>query len=185
MGHTDEEPLMPEDLEARNSIRLFHGWANEVKPKWLENEVIVGSIEYLVGGKFDAVAEIDGLGTCLIDFKTSTTLGETFNYQLGAYQLLIDEMRPDLTIQNRVLLHLPKVGDEYEMRVVTSNLEADKQVFLSALGLYRSINKAKDFAKIAKKEARALVKKEAKEYKEAKNGESRRTDDGSTIAKVG
>jgi len=138
---------LPEEPEARNSVELFLKWESERKPKWLESEVVTGSFAHMFGGKFDCICALEGLGVCLVDFKTSSNIFKNFDYQLAAYQMALLEERPTLRLDNRVILHLPKEGDKHKEKVVESPLGVDWNVFLGCLTLHRALNKAEGWKK--------------------------------------
>ena len=63
-------------------------WKQAVKPILLSCEGVVGSVNHQYAGKFDAIAEIDGVRT-LIDYKACKSA--TVGHQLAAYALAYEE----------------------------------------------------------------------------------------------
>ena len=115
---------MPEDPEAQTSVKSFIEWANQHEISWLASEEIVGSTEYKVGGKLDAIAVVDGI-TYLIDFKTSSQMSESYLLQCAGYDLMLREM--GLQVMGYMVLRLPKDGSPAETLTITD--QTDMQFF--------------------------------------------------------
>jgi len=134
-------PDLPADPLARNAIELFFRWELENQVKWLHSEVVVGSERFMFGGKFDAIAAVNGLVT-LIDFKTSSGIHKEYYYQLAGYQSAYEEMKKEPAIAQRMVLWIPKTGADFEARIVPTPYEQDRRVFLNALALYKSLKES-------------------------------------------
>lgn len=76
------EPLTLEEYEC---LMAFADWYNSVKPKVLNNEVVVISDKYGYAGTVDIVCEIEG-ETYIVDIKTGQYVWPEYELQLSAYQ---------------------------------------------------------------------------------------------------
>jgi CRISPR/Cas system-associated exonuclease Cas4 (RecB family) len=126
---SDETLAVLEKEEAKNSIKSFMDWEKENKVKWLKSEMIVASHKYKFAGTMDFLAVVNGKLT-LGDFKTSSMISEDAYLQTAAYQICLEEMGLD-KIQQRLILRIPKDGKEVEARIVPTDIDFDKQTFLS------------------------------------------------------
>jgi hypothetical protein len=83
MSH-GQEVEVPDDLAGHvaSAVRFLDDW----QPKVIHTELTVASRKWNYAGTFDLLADIDGYGRCLIDYKTSRSgiYGETA-LQLAAY----------------------------------------------------------------------------------------------------
>ena len=104
----------------------------------------------MFGGKFDAVARVNGRVT-LIDFKTSSGIYPEYSYQLAGYQIAYEEMGKIPAIEDRMILWLPKTGNDFEPHIVKTPLAQDKQVFLAALEMYKALENSKRTQEALKK----------------------------------
>lgn len=148
---------LPQDPHVLNAVQLFLEWTKANNIRWIHSEVVVGSLVHMYGGKFDAVAEVNGVIT-LIDFKTSKAIYDEFNYQLSGYALAYEEMGQTPAIQQRMVLWVPKTGKRFEARIVPTPLDEDKRVFLAALELYKSHEVSKRTLKLLKEQAAERTK---------------------------
>lgn len=141
-GKSKDSIVMPTDPETRNSCELFLRWEMQSDIKWLESEVIVGHEGLGYGGKFDAIASVSGVPT-LIDFKTSSGIYPEQYVQLAGYQMALQAMRgqSNINIGQRMILWVPKKGTKFEARIVPSPLSEDEVCFVSALNIYRWLNR--------------------------------------------
>ena len=144
-------PGATEPKEVLNAFNLFLRFTENNEIEWLENEVIVGSKEHMFCGKFDATAKVNGKVT-LIDFKTSSDIFAEHFYQTAGYQLAYTEMEKTPKIEQRMILWVPKTGDDFKAEIVPTPYEMDRLVFLSALELYKRLGDSKRLLKEIKPE---------------------------------
>lgn len=100
-------PDIPQDIDYKilNGLNAFLEWYSQHDIKFLEVEKIVYSKKYNYVGKFDALANIDGVLT-LIDYKTSKGIYTNQDWQLCGYKQAIEE---ELNIDCKpMLLHFDK-----------------------------------------------------------------------------
>ena len=135
---TGQEPPLPKDKEVQNSIKGFKEWLKNNKVEWLGSEIVVGHEKHRYAGKIDALGKINGK-MALIDFKTSSFVDYNFNIQLSGYQLALESMDCP-PIEERWILQFPKKGD-FVAKLADTDVEEDKEVFLSALKIYRAVKK--------------------------------------------
>lgn len=114
--------------EAQQAVNAFQKWEWANKITWLASELVVGSEEHEYGGKFDAIAEIDGKVT-LIDFKTSSQISEEYYLQTAGYQIALEEMGG--RVDQRLILRIDKKDGTFDPCVVKTPLDLDKEAFLS------------------------------------------------------
>lgn len=118
---TDGKSLpMPESPEAKSAIKAFIDWAKAHDIKWLASEEIVCSDVYRVAGKLDAIAVVDGI-TYLVDFKTSSQIGEDYLVQCAGYDLMLREM--GLQVMGYLILRIPKDGTPAETLTITNQTD--------------------------------------------------------------
>lgn len=141
MGQEMFPPELPKDLAARNAIELFLRWEMQNQVKWLHSEIVVGSEKHMYGGKFDAVALVNGLVT-LIDFKTSSGIRGEYSYQLSGYLNAYEEMEKAPCVAQRMVLWIPKTGNDFLGKIVQTPHTHDLEVFLTALQLYKALKKS-------------------------------------------
>lgn len=138
-GMKERPPEEPK--EVANSVELFMRWFAKNEIEWLHSEVVVGSSEHIYGGKFDAVARVNGRVT-LIDFKTSKSIYEVeYGTQLAGYQIAYEEMGMLPVIEDRMILWIPKSGNEFKDHIIKTPYEDCKNLFLSALRFYHALRK--------------------------------------------
>jgi len=73
--------VLPEDSGFVDALEAFH---REMKPTFLEAELVVLNPDYSYGGRFDAICEMKG-GTFLIDYKTGGHYETSLAMQQEAY----------------------------------------------------------------------------------------------------
>ena len=131
-----KEIPMPENKQALNAVKAFLKWEKETKPLWLASEIVVDSIKHKIGGKIDAVASINGI-PCLVDFKTSNQISESYFTQLAGYSLMLSEM--GFTPRVWIVLRLPKDGKPAETMTITSQIEQEfyKEAFIHQREMHR------------------------------------------------
>lgn len=123
-----------EDSKAQASFEAFLSWEKGNRVEWLASEIVVGSEVHEYGGKFDALAIVNGLPT-LIDFKTSSQISKDYFIQLAGYEIALDEM--GLKVWQRLVLRIPKDGKDFEALVVPTPLDLDRETFLALRQIQR------------------------------------------------
>ena len=136
----NKEPTDKMTLQAQKMFRNFTNWATENKVKFLASERQVYSEKYFFAGTYDFLCEIDGK-TWLGDIKTSSGIYPEMFFQCAGYQICEEEMGKR-KIDGHIILNLKKDGTFKEKRSISNN--DNKKAFLSALNLYRVINKVKN-----------------------------------------
>lgn len=134
---TDLPEATPGHPEAQKSCEAFIAWERQAKPTWIEADCVVGSATHEFGGRFDALAEIDGKKV-LIDFKTSSQFSDDYFIQLAGYQLALEEMGEK--VDTRLLLRLPKDGKDAEELYVPTPDDLDRQAFLGLRAVQRFLS---------------------------------------------
>lgn len=133
---TGQEPLMPlETPEVQNAVRLFFEWEQKHRVVWMSSELQVGSRKHMFAGILDFLAVVDGR-VMLGDFKTSSGIHPEYYVQTAGLQIALEEMGGP-QIEERLILHIPKTGDDFEDRIVPTPIAHDKELFLSALQFWR------------------------------------------------
>ncbi len=127
---------LPDNKQAVSAIKAFLKWEKEAKPEWLASEIVVDSVKHKIGGKIDAIASINGI-PCLVDFKTSNQISESYFTQLGGYSVMLEEM--GFTPRVWMVLRLPKDGKDAETLTVDSLTEQGfyKEIFLHQREMHR------------------------------------------------
>ena len=123
-------PELPtKNKEVMNAIVAFRKWESEFKPEYLACEEVLDSEVHKVGGKIDALANINGLSS-LIDFKTSSQLSESYLIQLAGYDLMLEEM--GFKPRAWMLVRCPKDGKPFETITITNQQDQKfyREVFL-------------------------------------------------------
>jgi len=128
---------IPQELKM---IDHFVGWAKENKVKFLASERQVYSEKYWFAGTYDFLCEIDGK-IWLGDIKTSSGIYPEHFFQTAGYQICEEEMN-QTKIDGHIILNLKKDGKFNEKRSISN--KDNKTAFLSALNLYRIINKVQN-----------------------------------------
>jgi len=113
-------------------VDQFFEFQKKYKPKWIATEQIVGHKELRYCGTFDALAEIEGK-VYLIDFKTSTSVKDSFSIQLLAYKKAHESMGKTPKVDKMAVLWTPKEGDKYEFVVYDKDEKLEWELFKSAL----------------------------------------------------
>ena len=133
----------PADIskQADKMISNFIIWAKENKVEFLASEKRVYSEKYFFAGTYDFLCKIDGK-TWLGDIKTSSGIYPEMFFQCAGYQICEEEMNSKVKIDGHIIVNLKKDGTFKEKRSVSN--KDNKKAFLSALNLYRVINKVKN-----------------------------------------
>jgi CRISPR/Cas system-associated exonuclease Cas4 (RecB family) len=120
---------LPITRDIENPVNEFLKFEKVHKVEWIAVEKIVCSSTYLVAGRLDALAIVDGK-LSLVDLKTSSQIEEGYFLQTAGYQLCLEEM--GVKVNQRIILRLPKKrGDEFEPVLVDTEYEEDKKAFLN------------------------------------------------------
>jgi hypothetical protein len=128
---------LPEHLAVRAGVEAFLEWEGEAKPQYLASERKVLSREHRFVGTLDLLAELDGKRT-LIDIKSSNRIYAEHWLQTAAYQVALEEEDGE-AVEQRAILHLPKVpGKKAKCHLVVDH-EADKECFLAVRKVYKRI----------------------------------------------
>lgn len=120
-------------------VKLFHEWAKKNDVKFLESEINVYSEKYWIGGICDFVCEWKGK-RYIGDLKTSSGIYPEHFYQIGAYDICLQEMGHQKA-DGYIVVNTPKTGG-IKIKIVDDKkeLKQNQDAFLHALGLYKIIN---------------------------------------------
>lgn len=136
-----KEKKLPElDFEGLKGFLKFMFWAEKEGVKFLESEKHVYSKELWIGGIVDLVIEIKGK-KYIADIKTSSGIYNEAFFQMGAYNLCLEEMGEHKDVAGYIVINLKKDGT-MDLKMAT-DMELNKQAFKSALSLYKIINQLK------------------------------------------
>jgi len=122
---------LKKDENAKNSLKTFDKWQKKHNVEWLASELVIGSSLYEFGGTLDGIAYVDHIPS-LIDFKTSNQISEDYFLQTAAYQIAIEEM--GLKTLQRIILRIPKTGEDFETVTIENNLENGNRLELDKSG---------------------------------------------------
>ena len=129
--------IINEDIKSDNpSVQNFITWAKENKVKFLESEKHLYSEKLWVGGISDMVFEMNGK-KYIGDVKTSSAIYNEAFFQMGAYNLCLEEMGEHKDVEGYLVINLKKDGTMSLKMAV--DMEINKNAFLSALSLYKII----------------------------------------------
>lgn len=131
------EPTL--DEQGMKMFENFRKWIIDNKVKFIESEKHLYSESMFVGGICDAIVEINGQ-KWLYDWKTGGTrvYAEVF-FQMGGYEILLNEMGEHKDITGYGVLGIFKDGTMEEKRSISN--EENKEAFMAAFKLYRTLNK--------------------------------------------
>lgn len=115
----------------------FKEWAKENKVEFLESEKHVWSREHWIGGIVDLVFRMDGK-KYIGDVKTGSGIYNEAFFQMGAYDLCLQEMCEHKDIEGYIVINLKKDGVMDLKRA--DNMDINREAFRHALGLYKIIN---------------------------------------------
>jgi len=118
----------------------FQEWAEENKVEFLESEKHVWSKEHWIGGIVDLVIKLNGK-KYIGDIKTSSGIYNEAFFQMGAYNLCLEEMGEHKDVEGYIVINLKKDGT-MDFKIAT-DMELNKQAFKHALGLHKIINSLK------------------------------------------
>lgn len=123
--------LISADLKAKNSVKAFSAWEKAHKVEWVASELIIGSEINEFGGTLDAIAYVENIPS-LIDFKTSNQISADYFLQTAAYQIALEEM--GFQPLQRIILRIPKNGNDFETATIQNNLEGGNRLELDKSG---------------------------------------------------
>ena len=126
------------DPKEKKMFDNFYLWQKANKVKFLGSERRVFSEKFWFAGTYDFLCEIDGK-IWLGDIKTGSGIYPEMFFQCAGYQICEEEMNPKIKIDGYIIVNLKKDGKFDEKRSISN--KNNKQAFLSALNLYRAINK--------------------------------------------
>ena len=131
--------IIDKDTKSKSpQVQKFIDWAVANKVKFLESEKHVFSEKLWIGGILDMVIELDGK-KLIADVKTSSGIYNEAFFQMGAYDLCLEEMGEK--IDGYLVINLKKTG-EFDLKIA-ENREINRQAFLSALSLYKIVQSIK------------------------------------------
>ena len=128
------------DEKGKEVFDKFLNWAVENKVEFLESEKHVYSKKLWIGGILDLVIKIDGK-KYIGDIKTSSGIYNEAFFQMGAYNLCLEEMKEHKDVEGYIVINLKKDGT-IDFKVAT-DMSLNKKAFKSALELYKIINSLK------------------------------------------
>lgn len=133
---------LPTDLDemGNKAFKNFSEWALENKVEFVESERHIWSEELWVGGICDLVIMMNGK-KYIADIKTSSGIYNEAFFQMGAYNLCLEEMGDHKDVAGYIVINLKKDG-VMDLKMAT-DMEMNKQAFKSALSLYKIIKSLK------------------------------------------
>ena len=112
----------------------FMNWVKENKVVFLESEKHVWSEKLWIGGILDLVFTMDGK-KYIGDIKTANAIYNEAFFQMGAYNLCLEEMGEHKEVEGYVVINLKKDGNIDFKKA--DNMQINREAFLSALSLYK------------------------------------------------
>ena len=91
---------------AKESFKKFEAWREAHKVKVIKTEYIVISEKYQYGGRFDLLAEIDGILT-LDDWKTGKRVFKEHSFQCAAYAKALEE-QDGIKVDRLMIVNVPR-----------------------------------------------------------------------------
>ncbi len=129
-----KEPKL--DEKGMEVFNKFKSWAYDNKVEFLESEKHIYSENLWIGGILDLVIKMDGK-KYIADIKTSSGIYNEAFFQMGAYNLCLEEMGEHKDVEGYLVINLKKDGNvDFKM---ATDMELNKQAFRSALSLYKII----------------------------------------------
>ena len=120
------------------SANQFYQWAIDNKVRFLESEKHLYSEKHWIGGICDLVYEVDGK-RFIGDIKTSSGIYPEMFLQCAGYEIMLEEMGEK--IDGYEIINLKKDGTIQTAR--SYGTDRNKQAFLSALNLFKSLEELK------------------------------------------
>jgi hypothetical protein len=137
-----KEKKEPDNLDDKGLevFNKFKEWAIKEKVEFLESEKHVFSEKYWIGGIVDLVIKLNGK-KYIGDIKTSSGIYNEAFFQMGAYNLCLEEMGEHKDVEGYLVINLKKDGNMDMM--IAEDMEVNKKAFVSARDLWEIINKLK------------------------------------------
>jgi hypothetical protein len=130
--------------KALKAFSAFEYWVGMNEVKFLGSEIPLVHHQKKFGGTIDIVAEVNGK-VSLIDLKTSNSLSEEYNYQVSAYQYLLENgdldesgakrNYPLYQVEQAILLRIDKNYGVFEERTIV-DFEKYHKIFFLLLDLW-------------------------------------------------
>lgn len=130
--------------KALKAFSAFQYWTEMNEVNFLGSEIPLVHHEKRFGGTIDIIAEVNGKLT-LIDLKTSKSLSEEYNYQVSAYQFLLQHgdlectglkrSFPSYQVEQAILLRIDKNYGIFEERII-SDFKSYHKIFFLLLDLW-------------------------------------------------
>jgi CRISPR/Cas system-associated exonuclease Cas4 (RecB family) len=138
-----KEKKIPTEFKEHTQLQAFENfvnWATQNKVEFLESEKHLWSKELWIGGIVDLVIKMDGK-KYIADIKTSSGIYNEAFFQMGAYNLCLEEMGDHKDVEGYLVINLKKDG-KMDLKMA-HDMEINKKAFKHALGLYQIINSIK------------------------------------------
>ncbi len=132
-GKPMASPTSEESLKACNA---FLDWRRKTEIKLIAAEQILFSKQWWYAGTADIIAHVDGQVT-IADIKTSSGIYPEMFMQIAAYTNALEEMRPDIQIQQWMIVRLDKKSGALEVGRM-----ARQQIYIDAFLRCRELAKA-------------------------------------------
>jgi len=142
----------------KRPITQFLEWEQKNVDYWILSEAMVVSPKNGYAGTLDGLAMMKTGKLALIDFKFASHISEDYYLQTAGYQLPLEEY--GIKVDERIIIRLPKtllidewdkkthtyskVENKVEVRIVETDYETDRDVFLHCLPLKKWINKTRN-----------------------------------------
>lgn len=136
---TDTASYSPVQVDlAENCFLKYLEWERQhaVEPLMVETPLVADELGF--GGTADFYGMIDDQ-LCLMDFKTGKGIYDDYWYQLGGYSLLLVE-RPSCYR----ILNIGRDESERFVEEQREDIDAEREVFLHALAIYKLTHKGKN-----------------------------------------
>lgn len=134
-GYARQADYLPATDKGIKQFQNFIQWARENNVRFIESEKHVHNKELWIGGILDLVFEMDGK-RYIGDVKTSSGIYNEHFFQMGAYELCLEEMGYE-KVDGYLVINLKKDG-KMDLKVA-ENRDINKEAFKHALGLYKII----------------------------------------------
>lgn len=141
-----EEPAIPQNPEMRNGVEAFLKFESEHDLKVTQSERKVYSREHNVAGTCDIFGTYEG-APVVADIKTSSGIYPEAFLQAGGYDLCLSE-ETGQTFERHLVINCKKDG-KLDFKV-SDDVESNRQGFLAALALQRSLDSVKEGMKVKK-----------------------------------
>lgn len=158
-----ENPVEPMNEQLRNATNAFLRFTDQHKLISLGEEKVVYSVEHKFAGRYDKKCIFEGK-IAILDWKSSENLSAEYLLQMGGYDIAdseeqlftVDKVEDFEPIELHIIVQCSKAG---ELNVVVSDqVERNRNGFLYALGLTRTLKVIEEEWKEEKKAAKLLAK---------------------------